>query len=258
MFLTLLSLPYFVSLPLAFVVGAGLTVGFFLLVKMVWPGPTTDETKDVAGSIAFRVGAIHALVLGLAFATVLGEYDQAGAVVDTEAIAIVELESLLRTINDPQSDKVRKLLITYTEGVLSKGWQQMAEGKAFPVLSVLLDNIVIETYRLPAENPASLVAQKVALQILEFRVGRLFSASQRLPVIFWILGVAGFFLTLLPFGYLRSTRLNLTLIGCYGGAVFLYLYGTAAIDNPFAGTSQIDNAPYEHALEYLNQHAPRD
>ena len=191
MFLTLLSLPYFVSLPLAFVVGAGLTVGFFLLVRLVWRGPTTDETKDVAGSIAFRVGAIHALVLGLAFATVLGEYDQAGAVVDTEAIAIVELESLLRTINDPQSDKVRKLLITYTEGVLSKGWQQMAEGKAFPVLSVLLDNIVIETYRLPAENPASLVAQKVALQILEFRVGRLFSASQRLPVIFWILGGGG-------------------------------------------------------------------
>ena len=58
------------------------------------------------------------------------------------------------------------------------------------------------------EHPVCLVAQKVAQEILEFRVERLFSGSERLPVIFWLLCVVGFFLTLVLFGYLRSGTEN--------------------------------------------------
>ncbi len=96
-------------LALLFIAGAiALAFGPYILARKFFHRHTTEHTYDLAGSVLFRIGALHALILALMLADVTASFlDMRDAVTD-EAAATTDvyrnLERYDAEISDPHTE----------------------------------------------------------------------------------------------------------------------------------------------------------
>ncbi|WP_271952225.1 hypothetical protein [Ruegeria faecimaris] len=101
-------------------------IGFALLVggghyllRPMYRGPLTDETKDFLATAGFRIGSLHALVASLAFSTIIAEQNELIKTAQEEALAIERLYLNLSSTDRDEHRVAREELVTYIEQVLT-------------------------------------------------------------------------------------------------------------------------------------------
>jgi hypothetical protein len=103
--------------------------------------------------------------------------------------------------------------------------------------------IIFDVYKqLKHWSPSSPYEEKIQHHVMELllkvgdlRIQRLLDRHHdRVPIIFWVIAVAGYILTLIPHLAVELNRFRFLLINCYAAIIGIVLYGTILLSNPFA------------------------
>ena len=111
-----------------FIVGAiAIAFGPYFLTRMFFHKRSTEHTYDLAGSVLFRIGALHSLILALMFAHVTSSFlDLRNAVID-EAAATADVYHNLERYDPEITDLIRRDLALYVGSVINKEWSLLAK-----------------------------------------------------------------------------------------------------------------------------------
>jgi hypothetical protein len=112
---------------IVFVTGAiAIVLGTYFLARRILPaGADDDRTHDVAGSVAFRIAALHGLILGLVYAQELGDYKDVRTALTEEAVAISDLYNDIRRYGGAEVTPVQDGLKRYIAVVVDEEWEML-------------------------------------------------------------------------------------------------------------------------------------
>ena len=116
-------------LAVAFVAGTVLLVwaGYFAM-RAVAAKHAVEDTRDLAGSVIFRISALHGLILALVFAQQMGEYQRLEAEVVREASSVANIYFDMARHGSQKADIVQPALSRYVDLVLAEEWPSLGRG----------------------------------------------------------------------------------------------------------------------------------
>lgn len=227
---------------IAFVIITGTILAVLLIHRatryVLHPEPEQD-TKDLAGSILFRISALHGLVLALVFASEVVEYHQLELESAAEVNAVSDIYYDALRYSDEKIGQVRAAVVDYLDAVVRDEWTHLAEQRVLhprawaawdaayeaildldPVSvrqNTLQDNMVSKMHRL-AEN----------------RDLREYHAKSELSALFWMAAIAGVVLISAAYYIYAPKRDNVILLSAFGAYTGFILFTIFAMSNPFA------------------------
>jgi len=245
-----LDLPWPITLAV-FVAGALLlSFGPYVILRRVFT--VEEETERLAGSVLFRIGGLHALILALVFAdaqvSLIGLRDG----VATEATALTDVYYDLARYGTTAADEARTDVVVYTRAVIEDEWPRLAErrlsGEAWAAWQSLY-NVALD---LAPETPRQEYLRGQILQriqaIAAYREERRFGAARSLSGLFWSVAVIGFFLVALPYFVFRPTPAHLFLMTAFAVFNGLVMFIILATNHPFTAPVTVDPTPFEVLL----------
>ncbi|WP_425043125.1 hypothetical protein [Primorskyibacter sp. S87] len=219
-----------------------------------------QETRELAGSVVFRISALHGLILALIFAQQIQSFQQLQRTTIDEATSLVDIYFDIEHHGSDQKDAVRASLRSYLDRVLEFEWQSLAlSGRLDPKAWQHWENIYLITLDLSATTPRQVSLRNSMLDdlatIADLRDKReSFSFATNLSA-FWFAGVSGIVLVAIAYFAFTPTAINVALITIFGGYTGIVFFLIVSLSNPFAEPGALD----PQALENLaaNQFAMR-
>ena len=194
-----------------------------------------DHTKDLAGSVIFRVSALHGLILALIFAQQMQGYQQLKAEVVAEATAIADIYNDIRRFDPEIAPSIQTSLARYLNVVVGEEWESIGAGRGTvggawqqweTVYNAILD--------LKPSNPRQESLRDHMLEdvqkIAEVRDQRQHQNAEAVSRYFWFAAISGIFLVSLAYfcfpahGSEPDTALHLRRLHRYRDVLHLCLF----------------------------------
>ena len=213
-----------------------------------------DDTRELAGSVIFRVSALHGLILALVFAQEMLRYQDLQSALVDEATAVADIFNDSQRYGPDLQAIVQPAMSTYARIVVEQEWTSLAlyqqlspEGwrQREDVYQTLLD-LMPQTPR--EESLRDHMIEKIQL-IASLRQGRENMALFSMNELFWVAAFAGIILVAIPYFVFAPTVLNMVLLGVYGafnGIVMLIIFAFA---DPYAPPGALDPTSFTRLLE---------
>lgn len=243
--------PIDLLLALLFIAGAiALAFGPYYLARKVFLGRNTEKTDDLAGSVLFRIGALHALILALMFAHVTAQFLKLRNAVTEEAAATSDVYHDLERYGDPEiTEIIRRDLALYAGTVINDEWplleSRQLSGEAWARWRAVMDAIL----DLEPESRRQIDLRAFMLADMEsiarFRERRQIGSKGNVPPMFWVVAIAGFVLISLPYFVFEPSPTNKMLLGIFAAYNGLVLYVIYATGHPFATPVAVDPEPFK-------------
>lgn len=241
-----------IDFVLAFVFVAGamaLAFGPYYLTRKLFLGRNTEKTYDLAGSVLFRIGALHALILALMFAHVTALFLELRNAVTEEAAATSGVYHDLERYGDPEiTETIRRDLALYAGTVINDEWplleHQHLSGDAWTQWRKVMDAILDLQPGSPRQEDLRDFMLKNMESIARFRERRQIGSRGNVPHMFWVVAIAGFVLISLPYFVFEPSATNKMLLGIFAAYNGLVLYVIYATGHPFAAPVAVDPAPF--------------
>jgi len=214
------------------------TSALFIIAHIFLGGRRPNQTKTFAQQMALRIGTLHALIIALVFGALANDYIDLEKTLDNEAAAVGSVYVALRTIQTVDTVRIQDQLALFLNDVINKEWELTSESPLSTSTGQILFAIIknLENWRtsLPFEEKIKNYSIDKMLKINEMRVKRLYGwYREDVPIIFWIIAVVGFMLTLFPYLSVELTKFRLILVNCYSSMVGITFYGIILLNNPF-------------------------
>ena len=214
------------------------TSALFIIAHIFLGGRRPNQTKTFAQQMALRIGTLHALIIALVFGALANDYIDLEKTLDNEAAAIGSVYVALRTIQTVDTVRIQDQLALYLNDVINKEWELTSESplstSTGQILFAIIKNLENLQTSLPFEEKIKNYSIDKMLKINEMRVKRLYGwYREDVPIIFWIIAVVGFMLTLFPYLSVELTKFRLILVNCYSSMVGITFYGIILLNNPF-------------------------
>ena len=240
-----------VLLGLAFVVGTILLVwaGYFAM-RAVAAKHAVEDTRDLAGSVIFRVSALHGLILALVFAQQMGEYQRLEAEIVREASSVANIYYDVERHGSKQAAIIQPALTRYVDLVLTEEWQSLGRGEGLTeapwqewetVYQALLD-IEADTPR--QESLRDHMLEDIR-KIAEVRDQRASHGFKTVSSMFWFAAVSGVVLISLAYYCFTPTRHNVILIGIFAAFTGIVMYFIYSFSNPFNAPGALQTSAFE-------------
>lgn len=244
-----LKLPFGMGFFIAVLTAVAFTSILFLIVHGFLRDKRPTITRTFAQQMALRIGTLHALIIGLVFGVIASEYMDLEKSLDMEAATIGSLYTALTTIQTEDTAKIRNQLAHYLKDIIETEWKYKPKhplGKsAGRTIFKILPNIQTWQSSQLYEEKIKNYAMDMVLKANELRIRRLFAwYREEIPVIFWVIAVAGFILTLVPYLTVDLTKFRFFLINCYACMIGITFYGIILLNNPFM-SGLVAPTPYE-------------
>jgi hypothetical protein len=217
------------------------------------PGRQILETHGklaelVHGSLLAFTVFVLAIVLNDVRAN-LGRADDANL---REAATIAQLDRELELAGGADSVAARNALRDYVNVITSVEWPEL--GASTPVLSPqaepLLTTLNRETRIIAKGAPDSAIPLRTLVdRLVDFRQGRLESATKSVPRVFWWAVAVFLFGAMVLNGRHPFDRASAMLITLHMGALGLVIAMILVMDEPFRGQTSISPAPISLALK---------
>ena len=181
--MSFLHLPIGVALVLVSIAGAAIALASSVAFRRLWSPGVTPDLKELANQTARRLGALYALILALAFNTVMSEHTELEEAIDEEAILIAQiLEDAVEEMNATDSEAVVKDLGMYVDAVINKEWSASRAIEVTGEADAALERVRSRLQSLQGEAP-DMVAETDALidEVERRRLQRLLDLEQTLP-----------------------------------------------------------------------------
>ncbi len=213
----------------------------------------TDDTKSLADSMVFRVGALHGLILALVFAQELFQYQSLRDGLTEEANALTDIYYDLARYGAPEADAAQPLVARYAELAKGPEWESLGRenrllAEPWQVWSDLYAAVLDLTPATPRQEALrdNMLAKIHALASLRDR--REAAANTAIGLPFWVAAFAGVILVVLPYFRYAPTGLNLMLLGIFAGYTGLVLSVIYAFADPFSAPGRLPPADLERLL----------
>ena len=240
---------------LAFVAGATAIVlaSYFLARRLLPEGTESDRTHDVAGSVAFRIAALHGLILGLVYAQELSDYKDVRSALTEEAIAVTDVYNDIRRYGGGEVDPVQDGLKRYLSTVIDVEWGMLGRSEGLsPQAWAEWEGVYERLLNLqPTTNRERWLGDRMLGRITDvakLREAREAGVFGRFSGLFWAPAIAGLALLSVPFHVYRPTRGHLVLLstfGIYSGVVLFFIY---AFSDPFRPPGRLEPVAFERLL----------
>lgn len=250
--MTILGLPPF-TIILLFIVGSLLLVFLpYSVGRWILRHEDSTVTKELASSILFRIGALHALILALVFADGQAAFIKMKTIVTDEAASVTDVFYDLERYDEKATVFIRSSIVDYAAVVVQDEWDDLAEGRlneqAWTYWRNVFDAVLnLEPENLRQETLRELMVAKLS-GVAQLREKRWSGTKMGLPFTFWVIALAGFALVSLPY-YVFAPRADhivlLTTFALYNGLV---LYLILDVSKPYQGLIRLSSAPFQFLL----------
>jgi hypothetical protein len=201
-------------------------------------GPPGERTRDLAGSVLFRVSALHGLILALVFATEISVYNALTRDVALEADAVVDLFYDAARYGGAAQPAIQDAILGYLDVAAGAEWESLGQdGVLLQDAWILWDGlyeIVLDLAPQTARETALRDAMLGSIaEISDVRDLRAYHAGREVGAFFWTAAAIGILLVAAayyPYGPDRQDRLLISLFAAYTG---LILYMIFALSDPF-------------------------
>lgn len=207
--------------------------------RQIWGGRQTSETKDLSGSIIFRVASLQGLILALVFAQELEDYSEIRSDLVTEATAIADIFNDIRRYETPEMAEVQANLVAYLRHVIDHEWDALSDsGKLTAQGWQYREEIYQTVLDLEPDTPRQMDLRSHMVQdaqkIAELRQKRENNAVRTLSGLFWFAAITGMICVAVPYFTFAPTPLHLALLSLYGGYTGVIMYVIFAFSDPFS------------------------
>ena len=227
--------------------GTVMLLAVVILPSFVGPFLRVERDKDTA-DFAVRgqatVISFLAIILGFSLVGAQGNLRTIESHVAAEASAINQMDRLLQRYGDPQVAEMRKLLVAYTESIVTVEWPQMVQGGDVTVGSKPpLGQLSRAVYTIePSAGRQTEIYNQILKQIdqlTEARSQRIEDSTLRLPGTFWQI-IFSLFVILVALALLIEPTVGRSIaIGAQVLAVTLLLSLVFIYDVPFKGQTTV-------------------
>lgn len=235
------------------------TSALFIIAHIFLGGRRHNQTKTFAQQMALRIGTLHALIIALVFGALANDYIDLEKTLDNEAAAVGSVYAALRNIQTVDTVRIQDQLALYLNDVINKEWELTSESplsiSTGQILFGIIKNLENLQTSLPFEEKIKNYSTDKMLKINEMRVKRLYGwYREDVPIIFWIIAVVGFMLTLFPYLSVELTKFRLILVNCYSSMVGITFYGIILLNNPFM-CGLVAPTPHKMVYEQIISHS---
>lgn len=236
----------------------GLTLGAYFLMRWATGGDPEGHQRDLAGSVVFRISALHGLILALVFAQEMVVYQQLkheGAI-ETNAIANIFFDA--DRYGADEAKPIHQAVANYVHSVTNSEWALLGkigrlDGEAWGYWGEAYDIIL----NLEPATPRQVSLRENMLRdvhtVAQSRIKRENHASNPMSSMFWFAAVAGVVLIAIGYYSYPPERHNLILISIFGaftGVILFFIYSFA---NPYGGPGALNPSAYERLLDQMDQ-----
>jgi len=230
-------------------------MGIYFAARLVLGTEPEDKTRDLAGSVLFRIAALHGLVLALVFASEVVEYQALATESAQEANAVADIYYDAARYG-PEADAVQAAMRDYLQVVAQTEWSALAE-------TGTLSGAAWSNWETAYETVLDLVPQtprQVALRdhmlrklhlVSESRDMRAHHAKTTLGSVFWSAAGVGVILIAVGYYVFPPSRDNLILIAVFAGYTGLILYTIYAMSNPYSDPGGLDPVMFRDLAEIV-------
>jgi len=245
-----IDLPWPVALAVFLAGALALTFGPYVLLRRTFA--VEDETERLAGSVLFRLGGLHALILALVFADAQVSLIDLRGGVAAEATALTDIYYDLERYGTPAADEARTYVVAYTRAVVVEEWPTLSDrrlsAEAWTAWRALYDTVLdLEPTSARQSDLRRLLVDRVQT-VGDYREQRRFGSARSLSGLFWSVAVIGFLLVALPYFVFRPTPPNLFLMTAFAVFNGLVMFIILATNHPFDHPVRVEPAPFEVLL----------
>ncbi|QRM27787.1 DUF4239 domain-containing protein [Microvirga sp. VF16] len=249
----ILQLPAWLGAILAMLLAIAASAIPFVVLRRLLSEELPTRTRDVAETVAVRIGTIHGLILALVFAEAQSTHTNLQQEVSKELTTIEHIALELNQWDGPEKDALRGQLAAYVTAALQNEWQASASlrgsreaRRAYTTLDHAILNLKAETPQQQSLR-TRMIMNMDTLQ--DHRKARLSLAHRGLPSLFWWMALTGFAIIVGFFLVFPANLVHIAILSVYGAYTGLALYFILALSHPYAGPAAIDTVPYEMVLE---------
>ena len=248
-----LHLPIGVALSLVAIAGAATAIASVFGFRRLWRPMVSDELKELTTWSARALGTVYALILALAFNTVMAEHTELEEAIDEEAILLVQIaEDSLEEMDEASGRAAIEDIAIYVDAVVNGEWKAQSPATVSRTADAALERLRTRLLPLEAKNPAMVAEIDGMLDEVERRrLQRLLDLEQTLPPLFWILSILLFFAMLVPASSFTPSRVSAVLIGTYGAAIGIVLYSILVLSEPFQSSMPVSDEAFRLVTSYL-------
>ncbi len=219
-----------------------------------------DKTQDLAGSVTFRVAALHSLILALVFAQEVQNNRDIRAGLVVEATAVTDLFYDIARYDGPDTEEMRLVVAQYVHSVLTEDWPSLDEtGLLSESGYIHWEAIYQYVLDLVPENPRQRALRDHMLSrvhvIAEQRQARVNAATNTMAMtnamagLFWIAAAGGVIFVCVPYFVFPPRPLNLMLIVIFAAYTGLILFTIYALADPFSDPAAISATPFTKLMD---------
>lgn len=232
------------------------TLGFYFAMRWVTGGDPDARSRDLAGSVIFRISALHGLILALVFAQEMVEYQQLKYEAAIEANAIADVYFDAGRYGGEGREPIQGAMKDYVALIVDEEWALLADtGRLAPAAWGRWDvayNGVLDLS--PATDRQRSLRDHMLSQlhaIAETRVKRENHGSGSISGMFWFAAMSGVVLISLAYYSFPPERFNLVLISMFGAFTGIILFLIYAFSNPYGFPGQLEPGPLLRLQEQL-------
>ena len=223
-----------------FVVGAVLLVfAPYVVLRRIFANRLAIDTGELAGTVLFRIGALHGLILALVFADELVRHQELRDNIALEAAAASDLLRNLENYDPVGTVQISKNVQAYLGSAIYEEWPGLVERKLSPQTWLQWELMYLSILDLDPTIRRDLDLRNRLIQdaetIAEARQARLFSTAAGVSGPFWVIALVGFLFVSVPFFVFKPDNVNLFLLILFGAYNGIIVYFILALSNPFHG-----------------------
>lgn len=236
------------------------SVGLMLLARKRLGFDRLKLNNEVAGFKFSVIGVLYAVLLAFVVIAVWENYNVTESAIRNEAKAAGDMAQLSYALPESQGEEMRRLLDAYVKEVQQSEWGTMAQGLPSKAAADALAHLTQATINMQVGQMRDLAVFQQALHLLavieDNRNERLDSADGSVPMILWLVLIAGAVITLgYPafFGTMNVVAQTL-MTATLAALVALILVPAILLDFPFTGEVVLSSAPFDEALHQMPPH----
>ena len=252
------SLPSIVQAIIVVAISCLLTILPYLLARRYFLSAANEQSKDLAGSVIFRVGALHSLILALVFAQELLNFNEVKHTMTREATLVGNVYYDLGRYDDVTTQSARADLLEYTKIILEREWGLLASDarldeqawEKWKSAYVQILDLEPETAR---QHALKEIMQSQIREISELRINRESASLVGMNNLFLFAAIAGLIvISFSHFSYV-PTKVNLALLALLGVYTGCIIYFILAFSNPYSGAAYIEPIRFQRMYEAMLQ-----
>jgi hypothetical protein len=238
---------------LVVVITIGASLGFWWLVRWVWPPELRRDHNDITGWQISVLGTTYAVIIGFMLFAAWADFRAAEQNAEVEATCLINLYWAASGLPESQRAEIRKLAVNYADTMLTEEWPAMNEGHGSHTATEIIQKLWAAVSRSQPLNASEQVSLERTMgeisSITEHRRIRLLQNETSLPLVLWLVLIVGALVTLMSACLFGSNNPTLHLLQTVTLALLLSLslVAIADINRPFRGAVHVLPTGIENA-----------